>query len=555
VIRARVDFLQGLEKKQRRDPKAYPKNNPEDVEAADAMTEGLRYAMRKAKYLTARSAAWKNVTVEGYGGVELFLKRNRKGDVDIGIAPVPWDRIIFDPHSARPDFSDASYVGTVVWKDYADAVAKYDAQGIDVRDKLDVAIEATSLGQTWDDKPKRTVWADPRRKRVRIVHLWCRHPSGWVYYEFTKGGILDWMQSPYVDEDGESFCPLILESCYVDRDNNRYGIVRDLIDPQDEINKRRSKSLHLLSTQSVVAEEGAVANVAEAKREIAKPDGWITKRPGTQLDIQRNTDLAAGQAQMMGTAMAYVNQHGPNQALLGKGTEDQSGRAIEAQQAGGLIEQGDLLDTLTRMDDRVFTAAANMLKQAWTAEKWIRVTDDELAPRWIGLNIQEPVTRTFQDPQTGEVMQQTLMDPYTGQPVTRLRNNIGELEIDLEIGDAPLVLSLDGENYQSFTQLLQGNLPPPLLKLAVEMHPGLSAKRKKQVIDLLDQMTAQPQQPSEPSPADQLALETGAAKVEEIRARTEKTKADGAFAAARADATTRRAINPPPVAQAPVSAF
>jgi hypothetical protein len=33
-------------------------------------------------------------------------------------------------------------------------------------------------------------------------------------------------------------------------------------------------------------------------------------------------------------------------------------------------------------------------------------------------------------------------------------------------------------------------LPPPALKLAIEMHPGLPAKRKKQLSDMIDQMAS-----------------------------------------------------------------
>ena len=54
VIRSRVDYLKGLEKQQRRDPKAYPRN-PADEEAADAFTDGLRYVAEEVDYPAHRS--------------------------------------------------------------------------------------------------------------------------------------------------------------------------------------------------------------------------------------------------------------------------------------------------------------------------------------------------------------------------------------------------------------------------------------------------------------------------------------------------------------------
>ena len=57
VIRSRSSFLAGMEKKQRRDPKAWPRNNPDDVNAAEAFTQGMRYVVDKADYASSRSQA------------------------------------------------------------------------------------------------------------------------------------------------------------------------------------------------------------------------------------------------------------------------------------------------------------------------------------------------------------------------------------------------------------------------------------------------------------------------------------------------------------------
>lgn len=547
VIRSRVDFHQGLEKKQRRDPKAWPRN-PQDQPAADAFTDGMRYVIDEADYSTVRSAVWRNVTVEGFGGIEAWVTPARDGNYDIHLAHIAWDRLITDPHSSKADFSDARYVGQVMWLDAEEAVERFGEQS---RAIIETTLEPTSLSETYDDKPRNGGWADKKRRRVRIIAMWCRHRGVWHHYEFTKGGILSEAAGPYVDQDGESYCPILLESCNVDRDNNRYGVVRDLIDPQDEINKRRSKALHLLTMQGVIADNGAVANVAQTRKDIAKPDFYIEKQPNSDFQIIRSTELAAGQARLGSEAMAYVMQSGPNAALLGKGTEDQSGKAIEAQQAGGLIEHGDLLDTLRRMDRRVFRLVASLIKQFWTAEKWIRVTDDELAPRWVGLNVPQPEVQQLQDPATGQVFERPVVDPFTGQPVVRIENNVAELNVDIIVLDAPDVITLEGENYESVVKLLgaAAQTPPPILKLMVEMHPGLTTRRKKQLLDTLDQLA---QAGGQPNPQAQQAQDIAARKAE---ADIEKTRADAVLSVARAEATIGRDTPPPEVQQAPVGAY
>lgn len=533
VIRSRANFLSGLEKKQRRDPKAWPRNNPDDLQAAEAFTSGMRYVVERADYATARSQFWKNVVIEGFGGIEWAAVRKRNGDVEITSKRIPWDRLFYDPHSSEPDFSDASYIGQVMWLDYDEALNRAVSAGAD-RETVIAALETTmnaapDFRRTYDDKPKWTIWADGKRKRVRLVMIWCKHKGEWTYTEFTKGGKLLEVVAPYVDEDGESYCPWILESANVDRDNNRYGEIRHLIDPQDEINKRRSKALHQSVSRGVIAGAGVVGDVNKARRELAKPDFFIElDQPEGHFEIVDGQQLVAGQAALLQDAMNYVAQAGANDALRGTGsTTTQSGRAIEAQQAGGLVEFGDLGDVLRRVDTRSFRMIANMIKQEWTAEKWIRTTDDEMSPQWAGLNVPKVDEDGY-----------PVVDAY-GQPV--LDNNVAELDVDIIISDAPDAVTLDGENYQAFIDLMGAGLPPPLLKLAIEMNPSLSAKRKKQMIDLLDQLSQPPEQPQDPMAEEmkRIALAKETAEIENTHADTANKKASAFKSVASGEAALR----------------
>lgn len=525
VIRARVDYLQGLEKKQRGDPKGYPRN-PEDQEAADAFTDGMRYAADAMDYPALRSAAWKNIIVEGCGGVELTVVPRQDGDADIEGHVIPWDRLIYDPHSTKPDFSDGRYLGQVLWLDRDEALERAVANGADeaeAADKLDSTLSFVERGDTFDDKPKDTIWADPVRKRVRIVVLWCKKGGEWTVHEFTRGGVLSSVPSPYVSKDGESLCPVILESAYVDRDNNRYGVVRDLIDPQDEINRRRSKALHLLNTTGVIAETGAVTDVNKTRRELARPDFYVEVMPNARFEIVRQSELAAGQSALGEQAMGYVMQSGPNAALLGKGTEDQSGKAIEAQQAGGLIELGDLLDALRRFDRRVFKLMAAMMQQFWTAEKWIRVTDDELSPQYVGLNV--------------PIVEQTPWGPMQ----LGTQNAVAELDVDVIVAEAPDSINNTVEAYTALSQVMSmaGQVPPPVLRIMIEAHPSLPTRRKKQLLDMLEQMMgAQQQQP------DPMQQQMAQAQMERQQADTEKVRADTFKAVAQGEEIARRSMQP-----------
>ena len=69
-------------------------------------------------------------------------------------------------------------------------------------------------------------------------------------------------------------------------------LVRQIIDPQKEINKRRSKALHLLNVNQVIFDEGAVKDKQATAIEMSRPDGMIEKRKGYEFIIDKNTDLS-----------------------------------------------------------------------------------------------------------------------------------------------------------------------------------------------------------------------------------------------------------------------
>lgn len=518
VIKSRVEFLLGLEKQQRRDPKAYYRNDP-DQPAADAFTAGLRYAADSADFPAKRSRAWKNMVVEGYGGVELYAAPDAI-DYALKINVIPWDRIVYDPHSAQEDFSDARYLGQVLWMDLEEAVEKYGEQARAILENT--LTEGSRAGETYDDRPKWSIWSDPKRKRVRVVSLWHKEAGRWQWCEFTKAGELSYGESPYQTKDGESLCPLILESAHIDRENNRYGEVRHLVDPQDEVNKRRSKALHQSVSRGVVADHGAVEDVGKTRKELARPDFYVEVMPGAKFEVVDGIQLAAGQAALLNDAMSYIAQAGPNSALLGKGTEDQSGRAIEAQQAGGMVEMGDLLDALRRFDQRVFQMLANMMQQFWTAERWIRVTDDELSPQAVGLNVAE-------------------VDEY-GNPVGQ-QNAVAEMDVDVIIADAENVIAMQGETYQAFMQVLPmlAQMPPALAKMAISINPALKSTQKRELMEALDGM-------GQPNPMAEEQAQMARAKAQ---ADIENTQAQAFQRAMQGEAAAMRASQPqyPPQGQ------
>jgi len=521
-VKTKVDYLVGLEKQQRINPKALPRT-PKHEADADGATEGLRYVAESEDYDSKRSGVWRNMLVEGSGGISVSVVPGSysnpelmattamsQPEMQIQLRKVAWDRMFADPHSSESDFSDAGYLGEVLWRDYDDALAMY-KDNPEAKDILDTTL-SNAPSQTYDDKPKFSLWADKARKRVRICHIWVKRDNDWHFAEFTKGGILKAGPSPYQTDKGESDCELIFQSAYVDRDNNRYGLVREMITLQDEVNKRRSKSLHLLNSNQTLYEEGAIEDVELFRREKARPDGTMKTAPGALTNSKVQTisgaELAQSHFALLQEAKNAIDLKGPNATEMGdktQGSSAASGRAIVASQQGGMIQIGDLMDNLRHLDKRVFRAIWNRIRQYWTAEKWIRVTDDEQNVKWVGMNV---------DPQQIQMMMQ--QDPQAAEKIRGIVGSVAELDCDIIIDEAPDSLTPQLEQFQSLVELkkfdTEGEIP---FKSIVRAAPNL--KGKQAILNEMEQRAEQKAQASQP--AQQLQQRGAQAEVAETESR------------------------------------
>jgi hypothetical protein len=537
-IKRKIDFLRGYEMNQRVDPRAMPRT-PQHEADAEGCEQALRYVADQQRLDHKRSACWDNLLVDGMCGVQVGVKEGYDG-VEITIDRVPWDRMFYDPHSSEGDFSDAKYLGLVRWEDFDDAAAKYP----DRVEALEWTLNDPSLSDTYDDRPKYGIWADKKRKRIRICQIWIKREDQWHWAEFTKGGILKSGPSPYQTDKGESDCALIFASAYVNRDNERYGIVREMIGPQDEINKRRSKALHLLSVEQTVSEEGVVQDVERARRERARPDGWTVVAPGALADkriqFETRTDLANGHMQLLQEAKSEIDMMGGNIALQGDALSKSaaSGKAIIASQQGGAMEIATLMDALRDLDIRIYRAIWARVRQYWTSEKWVRVTDDERNIKWLGLNVDRQ--------QIQFAMQQ---DPSLQDKIAGAVQSVAELDCDIIIDDAPDGLTPQLEQFQALVELkkMDANGELPFRAILTAM-PNL--RNKEQVLAQMDKaQQPDPQSAMLKQHAMQLQMAGAEAQVAETRASAQLKQAQAFKAVNEAGAPQMIESGPTPIEQ------
>lgn len=430
-IKIKQNGLLGLTSVRKGDPQAFPRNVDHDAGAADAATDGLRYAADKTKLNATFLECADNFFCEGYTGVNVVVQQQPDGSYDVLVDHLPWDRIFFDPYSRRHDFADARGKGFMVWMDEEDVRDAFP-------DADENAFSETNLqeDETFDDRP-RWVGKFGKRKRYLVATHYYRKKGEWTLAIYTGGGfLLEPMTSPWLDENGQPSCPLEFEHAYIDRENNRYGELASFLDLQDEINHRRSKALFLLSQRQTFGNRGAVSDIRKAKRELAKPDGHLEVGQGEfnkDFGILPTGEMAQGQIALLQEAKQEMDASSYSAQLSGQRQQGElSGVALERLQQAGVTELIKLFENFGNFKTRVYGQTWNRIRQFWTKEKWVRVTDEEKKLRWVGFNVAQTLKEQLE-----EIMQDTAK-PYA-----------------MRLGASATLVQLEQTNPQALEQIVQ----------------------------------------------------------------------------------------------------
>lgn len=486
------------------DPQAYPRE-PKDEASADVASKTLRYSADECNFKATKIDCGKNYLVEGTAAA--IIEVNADGRVEVN--QIRWEEHVYDPRARRQDLKDGKFEGIAKWQYADDVISLYPEKKTEIEASL--ATGTFLADDITNDRPDNApfAWCDRRLRRILVVELYYRDGDRWRRAVFHSGGILEHGESPYLDEKRRPCNPIESQSCYVDRENNRYGIVRDMRAPQDEINKRRQKLLYLVTVRQIqqVAPDAAEVSADEARAEAARPDGVIPA--GWQ--VVQTADMATGQATLLAEAKGEIERMGPNPAVLGRQGAGESGRANLVRQQAGMTEQAVVLVGMDEWELRVYRQMWWRQRQFWTPPMWVRVTGDGDKPEFLGIN-------------------QPVLDEYGN--FLGYENALGELDVDIILDRTPDTANLQQEQFAMMVELAKvGALGDPQ-KAGQLLLRASSLPEKQKVLDALSA-------PQEPSPeqvaAQQLQLRAAAAKVAKDEAAVEQSRTAAAKNIADAD--------------------
>lgn len=517
----KIDYLRGAEIRNRTDPKALPRKPTAYEGEATAITDAIRYVCDTDRVPGTFSKDYKNFLVPGICGhvVEKEVVKNKDGeDSAIRINAFHWDRLWWDVTSRELDYSDKLHGGTVSWMDYADVLSYYRRRKDAVKNieqvldsaKNTIGRHGNNSNETHADRPR---WYDPKRNRLQVWVAFYKDDGVWMTCHFVSGAFLVKPRpTGYRDEQGNDICPLIMASPFRDDEGCPYGLMRRMISAQDEINNRRSRLVHRANTRQIIIEKGVVdeADMAKFRRETQKPDGVAVVNVGAlangKLKLERDEGATQTDMALLQDAYAHIEGIGPNTPTAQDAAT--SGRDRQLQQQLGSLEIEPLNDVFRELKRTTYRYIYLCVRESWTYEKWMRVSDDaaESGYRFVGLN--RPSTKGQRvEEMIGEgvpaqqalasiglppdlvqrIMQVTQGSPdvlraLPGMDEAYVVNDVARLDVDIVIDEAPDTSTVQHEVMQDLRELGQsvmssgGQFPIDLYVENSDLRPSVKAK-------------------------------------------------------------------------------
>ena len=523
-IKPLMNVLSGYQRLNRYEIDFLPRTN-DDMDSAQVRKGITKYIMDKTNYNYEESDVFNDGIQMGIGWFEVGYEFNwENADGEAFVKRVsPFD-IYTDPESRDKYFRDMKYVIRARWVDKEELANIYPEH----REEIIAQSRYYMSEESDNEGDNNKLWYRKDLSKIRFAECWYKKPIKKQIFVLTNGDVVEKVapemllmgqvrQRRVVDatevrlmcffdnvvlEDTASpyhhgeypFVPFV---CYYQGDDDiPSGIIRDLKDPQREINKRRSQELHILNTSSNsgwIYEKGAMTGEQANKfKNNATKAGAVLEVGAGALTAGKMRELqpASVPTGVINATQEAVNDlpsiSGINEALMGTDISNlQSGRAIELKQKQAITHIASLFDNLRFTKERIAfllwgkRGAIGIVPQFYTTEKTFRIVGQNGGFEFITIN-----------------QQVTQVDERTQQVIRRTLNDLSVGEYDIVVADTPATATQRTAQFWSLVDAcgklgIQGNM---VLDILLDLSDIPQKEEIKQRMQQQQQQQAQAQQ-------------------------------------------------------------
>lgn len=462
-IKPLINVLSGYQRLNRYDIDFLPRTN-DDIDVCTVRKGLTKYILDECEYDKHESQAFLDAAIGGLGWLDVGYRYD--AEINDGEAYVVREDpfgIYVDPETHKLDLSDAKYICRAKWVDKDELALAYPEK----KDEIYAQYAIYDTAEKNDGHADNPLWYKRETNKARLVECWYKTKVNQTMYYLTDGriipreemqidyffqGLVDAVQdvpvtkvrvasfiervlledipSPY--EHGEF--PLVPITCYnFGVDDLPAGFVRDLIDPQREINKRRIQELHILNSSGngggwIEADAMTDQQKADFRKKGNIPGHFSEVRPGVlaggKIQERMPAQVPAAIIQAENQAQNDLVQiSGINEALMGTDIPSSaSGRAIELKQKQAITHIAPMFDHLRDAKKKVALLLwgrrghKGIVPQFYTEDKIYRVE---------GTNGQQFI----------HVNRQIVQQDRLGRAIVSTLNDLSQGEFDIIVSD------------------------------------------------------------------------------------------------------------------------
>lgn len=530
------------------------------AETADALNKVFKQISDVNQLNWLRSQMFDDgvITSRGFLDVRMDFSKSLKGEVKI--ASINPKNVVIDPDGELMDPDTWSEVIVTKWLTADDIAVLYSEEDADILRRKDGSAFPYGYDSITEERDRfgpRTTYgyneatASANQRNIRIIDRQYRKlakqdffvdpktgdmrpvPAGWdkarvklicneFGFEILKRMVRrirwtviaddvvlhdDW--SPYEHFTTVPYFPYF-------RYGNAIGLVENLLDPQELLNKTTSQELHVINSSANggwKVKQGALANMSVEELEAnGAMTGLVLELTGDLDEVEKLQPNATPQGldRMSYKAEEHIKSiSNVSDSMVGQDRADVAAKAIQEKKQSGQVTLVKPLDNLTRTDTFLARAVLSLVQRFYTQERLITFTQDELTGK------------------TGSIV----INQRT--PEGNIANDLTLGEFDIVVESVPVKSTLEDSQFEQVSALKEMGvaIPDEVLIQASRLHD------KKAV---LEKMAARAQTPEAQQQA-QIQLQMLQKELEKLQAEIDKINAEAALKGANSQAVTVKA--------------
>lgn len=429
--------------------------------------------------------------------------------------------LVLDPMSVKDDYSDARYIHRFRWLS-EDAVRK--TFGVKVLDKLDSHYNFLNI----DEAEFTFNYGEPFTGYYKvfdnylIVHTVMEDDVGQSWSCFWSG---DFMLRKEKITFKEARWPYRVQKLHASDKTEYYGIFREIRESQHALNQAVIKIQLMVNSEKVLVEDGSVENIDDFKDAYNRVTGVIPVTSLSGIKVEKLSKEIQDQYIIIDRSLDRIQRVlGINDSFLGMAFASDSGRKVKLQQNATIMSLRYITARIESFYKSLGMDIAKLVKQYYTANQILMVTDQVVGERWTEVNkpieeftgqfapdgtpIMQPVLLPMTDPASGEIMEDKEGNIILA-PVSDEGTDFSFLDFQLRIEansyndeDEKAQLMLETVMSGAVGQMMMQANPSGFLQMAALSIKSMKTKYSPDIVRVLEE-TAQKMSPEQ---NEQLAL-------------------------------------------------